>query len=314
MRRKCKKIAAMPRKPIITDWLQLPATQDSLRVIDGKVKYLLQHQGGEKKLNQWLLSDDINFVTLTAERYVIDYLILKNSNMEDNLGEAGPDANLKLGDEDIGIEVTTLNGFIGEWILQERLIWFLSSSGLLHDKTLRIVYDHERIKHETDANTIYQYVEELATAIQAVNAEQLANLNVSVEWEQRWSGQVSWSHNNADSFPWFKYLTDDLLSKLSERRKKKQLKKHRRNVVFVGINHMSPFNWAIPSIFQEMGTGGVSYNIEIQSIEDWWSKIQQDHEEITGICFFCYSLEKVEPFYPLRIIWVNAAGSLPINL
>jgi hypothetical protein len=316
LKRKSTRIQNLKHKPIIMKWLESPSMKESLQVIEKKVKYLLEHyqDGGESKLIQWLLSGDINFVALTAERYIIDYLVSQNSNIEDNLGKTGIDAKLKVRDENVGIEVTTLNGFIAEWILIERLSELMSSKDVLDDKTLRITYDHERIMKETEQNRIHQYIKELGAAIEAVDVKSLKNLDVSIQFEHRWTGVISWNHSKADSFPWLKYLTDQLLSKLSESNKKKQLMEHSRNIIFVGVNHIAPSNWAIPSIFEEIGTGGTSYNIQIESIENFWTKIMQDYQRITGICFFYYSLDRVGPFYPLRIIWSNEEENLRINL
>ena len=116
LNRKSTRIQKLKHKPIIMKWLESPSMKESLRVIENKVKYLLENYqgGGESKLIQWFLSGDINFVSITAERYIIDYLISKNSNIEDNLRKTGIDAKLKIDNENIGIEVTTLNGFIAE--------------------------------------------------------------------------------------------------------------------------------------------------------------------------------------------------------
>ena len=118
LNRKSTRIQKLKHKPIIMKWLESPSVsvKESLRVIEKKVKYLLENYqgGGESKLIQWFLSGDINFVSITAERYIIDYLISKNSNIEDNLRKTGIDAKLKIDNENIGIEVTTLNGFIAE--------------------------------------------------------------------------------------------------------------------------------------------------------------------------------------------------------
>ena len=316
LNRKSTRIQKLKHKPIIMKWLESPSMKESLRVIEKKVKYLHENKqgGGESKLIQWFLSGDINFVSITAERYIIDYLISQNSNIEDNLGKTGIDAKLKVGDENIGIEVTTLNGFIAEWILIERLSEFLFSKDVLDDKTLRIAYDHKRIMKETELNKIHQYIEKLGAAIEAADNKNLNNLDVSIEFEHRWPGVISWNHSGADSFPWLKYLKDDLLSKLSESNKKKQLMEHPRNIIFVGVNHIAPSNWAIPSIFEEIGTGGTSYKIQIESIENFWTEVMKDHQGITGICFFYYSLDRVGPFYPLRIIWNNKEDNLRINL
>ena len=314
LKRKSTGIEGLKPIPIIMKWIESPSMKQSLQVIDRKVGYLLEHyqNGGENKLKQWLLSGDINFVTLTAERYIIDYLISQNSNIEDNLEKKGVDAKLKVGNENIGIEVTTLNGFIAEWILIERLSELLSSKNVLDDKTLELTYDHERIKKETKNNTIYQYIEELSTAIETEDAISLTNLDASIEFEYRGVHVISWNHSNADSFPWLKYLTNDLLSKLTG--KKKQLMEYSRNIIFIGVNHISPCNWAIPLIFEEIGIGRTSYNAQIEGIENFWTKAMQNHKNIAGICFYNYSLDKVGPFYPLRIIWSNQEENLQINL
>jgi len=316
LNRKSTRIQRLKHKPIIIKWIESPSMKKSLRVIETKVKYLLENyqDGGESKLIQWFLSGDINFVSITAERYIIDYLILKNSNIEDNLRKTGIDAKLKVDIENIGIEVTTLNGFIAEWILIERLSEFLYSNNVLDDKTLRITYDHNRIMKETELNKIHQYIEKLGSAIEAVDNKKLNSLDVSIEFEHRWAGEISWNHSRADNFPWLKYLTDDLLSKISDSNKSKQLEEHPRNIIFVGVNHITPSNWAMPSIFEEIGAGGNSYKIQIESIEKFWTEVMQDHQGITGICFFYYSLDRVNPFYPLRIMWNNKEDKLLINL
>jgi hypothetical protein len=297
-------------------WMESPSMKKSLQIIDKKVEYLLANyqDGGEHKLIDWFLTGDRNFVTQTAERYIIDYLISQNSNIEANLRKTGIDAKLKVGDEIVGIEITTLNGFIAEWILIERLSEFLSAKDVLDDKTLRIAYDHARIMKETEQNRIHQYIEDLGAAIEAVDINSLKNLDVSIEFEHRWAGVISWNHSKADSFPWLKYLKDDLLSKLSESNKKKQLMEHSRNIIFVGVNHIAPSNWAIPSIFEEIGTGGTLYNTQIENIENFWTKVMQEHQNFTGICFYYYSIDKVGPFYPLRIIWNNEGENLKISL
>lgn len=322
LKRKSTKIQRLKRRPIIMKWIESPSwikspsKKQSLQLIDRQVEYLLEHyqEGGESKLVQWFLSDDINFVTLTAERYIINYLISQNSNIKDNLGKTGVDAKLKVEDENIGIEVTTLNGFIAEWILTERLFELLSSKKVIDNKTLRITYDHERIMKENADNRMYQYIEELSTAIETEDATRLKNLDASIEPEYRWAGEISWDHSNADSFPWIKYLTDELLSKLTTDNKRNQLLEFPQNIIFIGVNNISPSNWAIPSIFEEIGIGGASYSLQIEGIENFWTKAMQEHQNIAGICFYCYSLCQVDPFYPLRIIWRNGEENLLINL
>ncbi len=316
LKRKSSKIRRLKHRPIIMKWIEYPSMKQSLQIMDRKVGYLLEHHqdGGESKLIQWFLSGDINFVTLTAERYIIDYLISQNSNIEDNLGRTGIDAKLKVRDENIGIEVTTLNGFIAEWILEERLFESISTKNVLDDKTLRLTYDHKRIIEETVKNKMHQYIVELSTAIETEDVVSLKNLDASMEFEYRWAGKISWNHSNADSFPWLKYLTDELLSKLTASNKSRQLKEYSRNIIFIGVNHIAPSIDAIPSIFKEIGIGGTSYSAQIEGIEKFWTNVMQDHKNIAGICFYNYSIDKIGPFYPLRIIWSNEEENLRINL
>ena len=313
---KSSRIQSLPLRPIILKWLNSPSMKKSLQIIDKKVAYLVQEyqHGGEGKLIQWFLSNDVDFVTITAERYIIDYLVSQNSNIQDNLGKKGIDAILRLENEKVGIEVTTVNGFIAEWILVERLTELLDSKHIIDDKSLRIEYDYQRIVQETQQNRIYQYLDNVSTAIETKDHERLKSLDVSVEFDQIRSGLISWNHNQAQNFPWLKYLTTDLFAKLSESNKKKQLMLYPKNIIFIGVNHIAPSNWVIPSIFQEIGRGGASYSSQIKGIETYWVKVMQDFNCIKGICFFYYSLERNDPFYPLRIFWSNEGGRLPINL
>ena len=87
----------------------------------------------------------------------------------------------------------------------ERLSEFLYSNNVLDDKTLRITYDHNRIMKEAELNKIHQYIEKLGCAIEAVDNKKLNNLDVSIEFEHRWAGEISWNHSRADNFLWLKY-------------------------------------------------------------------------------------------------------------
>ena len=128
-----KKIQATDwrQQPIILNWLNnsyKDSMNQALKVIDKKVGYLL-NQNARGKLRQWFRSDDSNFCTITAERYVIDYLKSKNNNINDNLynskKRSSVDAEINCDSKVIGIEVTTINGFISEWIFTERLPLYL---------------------------------------------------------------------------------------------------------------------------------------------------------------------------------------------
>lgn len=88
LKNKDARIKRLDHLPLITHWLSSPTMEESLTILDKKVGILLDNfsKGGEGKLNQWLLSNDIDFCTLTAERYIIDYLKSKNQNIKDNDG------------------------------------------------------------------------------------------------------------------------------------------------------------------------------------------------------------------------------------
>ena len=98
-----------------------------LTIIDKFVANLLgpRHPGGTKKLEHWLLTSDKDFNAITAERYIINYLQQRNRGIVDNLLTDGVDAYLDCCGSTIGIEITTLNGFIADWILLERLTLLL---------------------------------------------------------------------------------------------------------------------------------------------------------------------------------------------
>jgi len=55
-----------------------------LQIIDKKVEHLLENyqDGGEHKLIDWFLTGDINFVTQTAERYIVDYFVMLQTELE----------------------------------------------------------------------------------------------------------------------------------------------------------------------------------------------------------------------------------------
>jgi hypothetical protein len=288
--------------------------QRSLEVIGKKVNYLIKNSnlGGKTKLVEWFLSGDENFVNITAERYMIGYLMSKNNNIRDNLKGNGPDASLAIGQEEIGIEFTTLNGFVVDWLFTERLRELLISKGLLADKTIRLKYNHKRlINHKLQ---IYEYVEHISNAIGTNDNTALNDLEISIEMEYQWPGCISWNHDSAENFPWFNYLTTELISKLCKSSKSKQLKQFQKNLVFVGVNQIAPTNWAIPMIFEEIGRRGVSYTQAINGIDNFWSRELRGLPHITGICYFCYSLPREEPYYPLKVFWRNESDIIAINL
>ena len=301
--------------PLIIHWLSYPRMEDSLTILDRKVGYLLDNlsRGGEGKLNQWLFSDDVNFCSLTAERYILDYLRSKNKNIEDNLCPMGIDGSLSLPNKTVGIEITTLNGFVADWIFTERLVQSISSNGFLNDKTIRIKYSFSRLLKEFRKNTLYEYIQHVGSCIAQGNACLLQDANVYIEIEHRWSGSISWEIAVEDESQWISRLTKDLCDKILTF-KKRQLNKFDKNIIFVGVNNISSPNWAIPAIFSEIGQGGFSYPQQISYINSFWQKAMQYQKNIIGICYFCYSLDREDPFYPLKIFWSEDSEQVTVNL
>jgi len=316
LKNKDARIKRLTLLPLITHWLSSPTVEESLIILDKKVGNLLANfsKGGEGKLNQWLLSNDIDFCTLTAERYIIDYLKSKNKNIKENLCPNGIDANLINGKQNVGVEVTTLNGFVSDWIFTERLAQIISSQNFLKDKAVRIKHSPLRLLTEFRKNNLYNYIEQVAKGIFVNNLKLLRGLNIKLEIERRWVGCIAWEITSDHDFPWLKFLTDDLLQKLTTANKKRQLKVNPKNLIFIGVNNIAPSNWAIPSIFDEIGRGGISYTQQIDHIKKFWHQALHPLNHIFGICYFCYSLDREEPFYPLKIFWRDEAEKIVLNL
>lgn len=306
------KLKKLTLKPLIIQWLSSASTAEFMAIIDAKVGYLLNN-GGESKLKQWFLSNDIDFCTITAERYIIDYLKAKNLGLEDNLGKQGIDATLKYKDQVVGVEITTLNSFVAEWIFIERLTECILKDNLLNDKTIRIKYSASRILSEFRNNSLFTYISALFDNIKKNMFGEMLDLNVDIEIERRWTGSISWEIQKEDILPWLKLLTEDLLCKLITS-KQRQLNKHPKNLIFVGVNNIAPVNWVIPSIFEEIGKGGISYVPQIEHIHNFWQNELHNHSNILGVCYFNYSLNMEYPFYPLKIFWRSEAERVEINL
>lgn len=298
------------RKPIILEWLSLPGMEQVLEIIDKKVEYLINKKAW-KKLKQWFSSDDRDFNSITAERYIIDYLKLKNKNIEDNLFNKGVDAVYNFNDQKIGMEITTINGFIADWIFTDgRLLMYLEEKQSLDGYTLEIDYNYERIKNEMGKNNIYGYIQNVGESIISNNANELKSLEIECTKTNRLTGCISWHHNRADDFPFIKYITEGLIERLNK--KTRQLSQYGKNLIFVGVNHAGPDNLVNPAIFKEIGQGGISYQQEIQMIQNFLSeKLPQN---IIGVCYYNYHLKRMVPFYQLKIFWRNQDEIIPINL
>jgi hypothetical protein len=214
----------------------------------------------------------------------------------------------------VGVEITTLNGFIGDWIFVERLTELLDEQNYLTlNRGLEISYSHDRIQLATQGKMIYDYIRKTGEAILSDDKQTLSEMMISVNSHNR-GPVISFDIDDTDSFPWFSYITQDLQSKLQQRSKVQQLAQQNRNIVFVGLNHSSPSNWAFPRIFEDLSHGETRYHSEIQEIRAFWMSSMPSLTNVISICYFFYSLPSESPFYPLKFFWRSDRDNIAINL
>ncbi len=315
------KISKLSRRPLILKWLDSsnPNMVEALPVIDKHVCYLQSQPGGVKKLKDWFLSGDLNFATTTAERYIIKYLCEKNSTIHDLLNSnGGVDASLAHQDGHVGIEITTLNQFIAEWIFTERLEEFCQTNSFFYGKGFEITYSFERIQQETEDHTVYQYIQDVESAIVASDEQQLLDLQIEVEEVKIGATDpryISWKVKEPERFRWYPLVTSTLARKLVEGSKLQQLQANSRNLVFVGVNNLSPINLFFPSLFASLDSGEKSsYWPQVQALRQYWAEELPKLPNVIGLCFFIYSLEREEPFYPLVMLWRSEDDKIEITL
>lgn len=297
-------------QPIVVHWLKSHRMEQELADINRYVGDLI-NRGGIGKLKQWFLAGDENFNAITAERYILAYLQQRNGTIEDNLKPEGIDGILKDENGPIGIEITSLNGFIGDWIFVERLTEFLDESS--HGSGYEITYSYDRICREQQGKRIYEYIEKTGKAILSNDRQAFSELGLSITPHSRGPG-ISFEICDSDNIPWFRYITEDLQSKLMQESKVQQLKRQNRNIVFVGLNQSSPCNWAFPRIFEDLAHGEIHYASEIQEIRAFWTSNMAGLTNVIGICYFFYSLPREVPFYPLKFFWRSESDKIAINL
>jgi hypothetical protein len=280
-----------------------------LKTLDSKVQKLIG-SGANGKLQDWFLTGDINFFTNTAENYIIDYLQVKNKVIR-NTGRSGIDAYADIDNENIGIEVTTLNGFIEDTIFTERLQWKLEYSGYLADKSLTMICDAGII--DGNYNRIESYINDIYEMIIKNDFKGLQISGIQLEIDKTDVGTISrrWCNN---AYPWFDEITVKIINKLTGSQKANQFKQYSKNLVFLGVNNCSTINAAIPTIFSEMTNSGQHYSHEIQMIETYWTNALKLQPQIKGICYYNYSLDQETPYYPLKMFWRDSKDIVNINL
>ena len=313
------KINKMPYPPIIERWLDSPGMVQSIETIEQLVAELFAcTKGGKAKLREWFLEDDRQFNSITAERYILGYLKQQNQNIHEILCGGDVDAILACEDEEIGIEITTLNGFIADWIFRERLMEFLDGDSFQYVEGIQISYSYKRIQCEQQGNNIYKYIENVGNALIAKDNQALHCFDVKVDWSKGPPGSVSWEVVDGDEYPWFDDVTSKLLGHLQSSSKSRQFAKRDRNLVFVGVNHMSTVNYAFPRVFEALSVEDIkstAYYEQVEAICSFWrTALLENLQNVIGICFFVYSLDRLDPFYPLKMIWRNEQDSISIVL
>ena len=311
-----KDIKDILEKPIIFKWIKKSTTKEYLLVIDKKVGKLLRlKQKG--KIKNWLWGDDQQFNSMTAERYIADYLEakLKLTNIyryEDNLQTKGVDGFISKNSEMIGVEVTTLNGFLAEWMLIDRLTWLLEVNNiqLLNKGCLKIYYSGKKLM-EFRKYIVQETQEYIKKAFSSINDHQEKekwypkHLNIRFKVDKNGSpGYIVWEQID-NKFPsltgkFLEDITTGVIETIEE--KERQLKNQSANIVFIGINHAGCLSWLNPGIFEELGNRkpAISYNQQINMLEDFYASSLP--ENILGVVFFVYSLPQEVPFYPLFLL------------
>jgi hypothetical protein len=148
------------------------------------------------------------------------------------------------------------------------------------------------------------------------NTNAASELGVLLEYDHhpRAVGSLSLRRHDIVEFRWLEYVTDELTSNLNAKSKKNQLKKFQRNLVFVGLNNSAPSDGIFPSVFGEIRNNLTSIPYEIHEINTYWASNMSNLTNVTGICYFFYSLDREEPFYPLKVLWRSEEDKVEINI
>lgn len=287
--------------PILLRWIESTRMQNEINVIAHKVDDLLS-RGARSKVKEWI-SSDFALTQTTAERYLLDNIRVNNTNYEDSFSGGGVDGYLEVDGDRVGIEVTTINKALPEWILKERLLIYLSLNNFSLNDGIEITYDLPKI--EALKYNQLDLIEKVGINIIRQNFHPVDG--VSLKKISKESGYISWKNiSSGDNF--FSEMSSSLLTIISEKRK--QLSKNKKNILFVGVNLLpdSIFN---PRIFQ-MLVGDVYHQEWIDELERVVQKSLTSN--VLGVCFFVYTLPREELMYPLKVIWRDDSNTIPITV
>ncbi len=283
------------RESLALRWTRLPSMAQSVSLLDKKVAELEGLPGGMAKLREWFLSDDAKLTSITAERYVIDYLRRCNPQFIDLLQGNDVDGVLHTSAGKIGVEVTTLNRQIGDWIFIERLTQLLDDRGQLTGRAIEICRDPGKIP-STAPRLIDQYIDRVAECFESRPID-CSGLGIEIVVRPG-SGTVAWhdtTEGASDPAAYFELLTDGILHRIEA--KANQLDRP-HNVLIVGVNH-HPTLWYLPGLFQQMGGQEHHLGEMVAEIATFWAENIPAHVE--GVVYYVYDLSKEQPYYPLRM-------------
>jgi len=287
--------------PILLRWIESGSMKAEVDVISKKADYLAG-VGAKSKVKEWL-SSDIALTHITAERYLLDNIRKKNANFLESFTGGGVDGYLKIHDDNIGIEVTTVNHSLPEWILRERLLSYLSVNTYNRGEGVEISYDLsklEGIKYEN-----LEIIPKIGSMIMRGNFHEIDG--ITVKKISREGSYISWnileSGNN-----FFANIRDSLTRILTD--KSKQLNKNAQNILFVCVDQL-PYSIYNPGIFREL-SGHVYHQDWIDELEKIVKETLTDN--VLGVCFFVYTLSSEEMMYPLRVLWKDDKKQIPIIL
>lgn len=285
--------------PIVLNWINRERMIDELKIIERKV-LKLEKNGAINKIKEWLFKSDSGLTDITAERFLLDYLSKNNKNLVENFFGNDTDASILIKGENIGIEVTTINKTFNDWLFKERLIDYLN-------------YKKYKVKGIiTITSPILEIdIKELKTLIEGVGDSIILNnsnyKNIKIEIKNNDYSCIQWEIEEPS------YGIDNLSKKVCEiyidKKKNKQLHKHKKNILFIGINQL-PTNAVFPSIFEP------EYKKYHSDQMEYLEKLIKGNmfDSVVGVCFFTYDLRQEKPFYPLNIIWKNDSEKIDINL
>jgi hypothetical protein len=293
--------------PLIADWITRPSMQSYLIQFESIAKDLYSKEGGRSKIKDWIMTDDQQFYSTTAELFLIKYLKLRKNSIENNLVNSGPDAIYNnIGDE-IGIEIKTLNDLTPLWIFRERFTNEVKKGNVKIDSYLRIYVKPREAR---------SYLNNFNEIIKLFNDRDYETLRATYHFDcelepESYSEDVIWKEIEIDQIDWFSLLTRKVFSIINE--KGAQLTKFKRNVVFVCLNNIID-NWALPGTFDELSSGGISYIPQIDAITSYWKENLSHHDNIIGVSYFYFDLNNLVHYTPLHIFWHDDGMKIKINL